>query len=333
MFRSSEAAARAHIADLERRIAELKEHASDREDVHEKRVRKLEAELERLQRGERPRHLGWRILGVLVGIVIVLAMIGFVMRSKPDDPDAACNDGDAAACLARGYELRPVDPAGAERKFRRACDLGSLEGCGETGWLLMARGDWAAAEPLLLKACEANYLRSCVNVGVLVGKRDDPRSETFARKACDGGDALGCSNLAGVYDKKGDLKKALEVAGKSCDGGSPFGCAELAWYELKDKKAKEALKHATRASQINPDLSKVQVNLGYALAIDGEVEEAIRRFRRGIELEDKPGNERTFNDKPWAALVRTNLEYLKTVYPDRTKELDAILQRQREWNP
>ena len=332
MFRSSEAAARARIADLEREIGELKEQATDRQEEHAERIRRLESELERARRGERS-HLGcWIAAGVFV-LLVAGAWIGIAMLLRSPSLDEQCKDGEALACVTRGYEVRSADPAQAERLFLQACDLGSVEGCGEAGWMKMARGDWAGAEPFLLKACEANYALSCVNVGVIVGKRNDPRSEEFARKGCDLGSALGCSNLAGVLDGKGQLKKAIEVATKACDQGTPFGCADLAWYELKDKKPKEALKHATRASQINAEQSKVQVNLGYALAVDGEVEEAIRRFRRGIELENKPSLERTFNDQPWAALIRKNLEYLKSVYPEREKDFGAILQRQREWNP
>lgn len=332
MFRSSEAAARARIADLERDIAELKEQATDRQEEHAERIRKLEAELDRARRGERS-HLGcWIAAGAFV-VLIVAGWITIAFLLRTPSLDEQCKDGEALACVTRGYEVRNTDPAGAERLFLQACDLGSFEGCGEAGWMMMARGDWAAAEPFLLKACEANYALSCVNIGVIVGKRNDPRREEFARKACDLGVALGCSNLAGVHDEKGELKKALELAAKACDMGTAFGCADLSWYELKDKKPKEALKHATRASQIQAEQSKVQVSLGYALAVDGEIEEAIRRFRRGVELENKPTNERTYNDAPWAALVRKNLAYLKTVYPNREKDLEAILQRQKEWNP
>jgi TPR repeat protein len=331
MFRSSEAAARARIADLEREIGELKEQASDRQEEHVDRIRKLEEELDRARRGERS-HLGCWIAG---GVVVLLAGagLGIALLLRSPSLDEQCKDGEALACVTRGYEVRSSDPTQAERLFLQACDLGSIEGCGEAGWLMMARGDWAAAEPFLLKACEANYALSCVNIGVIVGKRNDPRREEFARKACDLGSALGCSNLAGVMDDKGQLDKAIELATKACNQGTPFGCADLAWYELKDKKPKDALKHATRASQINAEHSKVQVSLGYALAVDGEVEEAIRRFRRGIELENNPSNERTYNDQPWAALVRKNLEYLKTVYPDREKDFAALLSRHKEWNP
>src|SRR5262245_54705977 len=184
MFRSSEAAARARIADLEREIAELKEQATDRQEEHGQRIEKLEAELARARKGERSQLGCWIAAGVFV-LFLVGAGVGIAMGFRTPSLDEQCKDGEALACVTRGYEVRSADPAGAERLFLQACDLGSIEGCGEAGWMMMARGDWARAEPFLLKACEANYALSCVNIGVIVGKRNDPRREEFARKGCD----------------------------------------------------------------------------------------------------------------------------------------------------
>lgn len=336
MFRSSEAAARARIADLERQIGELKEQASDQAEAADEQVKELEAELERLRQAKAPRSRArWAVFAVIAAAIVGGIIMVAVGRRVPDnDLDAKCRARDVAACVDLGYQLKATDPIGAERAFRSACDLESPAGCTEIGWIAMARGDFATAEPLFQKACDRDYARACVNLGLILGKRKDPKAKEYARKACDLDDALGCSNLAGIADDEGNLAKAIELGRKSCDKGSPFGCADLSWYLLKDKKAKEALQQATRATQINPELPKVQMSVGHAVLIDGDVEEAVRRYRRTIELEEKPGgSERTFSDKPWGAIIRQNLEHLKTVYPDRAKDIDSVLARRKEWAP
>jgi tetratricopeptide (TPR) repeat protein len=333
MFRSSEAAARARIADLERQLSEQREVADDQREAAEERVKALQAELEQLKAGQRQGGgwCGWAALGALA--LVVTGTIVFVKQSDRD-PATRCADGEADACVEQADLLKATDRLGAEKLYARACELGSVYACAEDGWLKLSRGDWAAAEPVLRKACEANNARACVNFGVLLSKRDDPNAEAIAGKACDLGDALGCSNLAGLRDDKGDLKQAIELAKKSCNQGSPFGCADLGWYLLKDKKVAEAVKQANRAQQINPNLPKVQINLGYVLLVDGDVEEAVSRFKKGIAMEGgRPTDERTFTDKPWATLVRENLEYLKGVYPDRAADIDTVLKRRKDWNP
>ena len=58
----------------------------------------------------------------------------------------------------------------------------------------------------------------------------DKAFESF-KKACDGGDMLGCSNLGSMYaDGKGvekDLGKAAELFKKACNGGEMLGCRNL----------------------------------------------------------------------------------------------------------
>ena len=58
-----------------------------------------------------------------------------------------------------------------------------------------------------------------------------------AKKACDGGNAIGCFNLGTMYDSgrgvKQDDFKAKELFGKACDGGDAGGCKN---YSILNKR-------------------------------------------------------------------------------------------------
>ncbi|MCI7582086.1 tetratricopeptide repeat protein, partial [Campylobacter sp.] len=51
------------------------------------------------------------------------------------------------------------------------------------------------------------------------------------KKACDGGNMLGCSNLGTMYAKgsgvEKDFSKAKQLFKKACDGGDMDGCRNL----------------------------------------------------------------------------------------------------------
>ncbi|MCI7024230.1 MAG: hypothetical protein MR964_08450, partial [Campylobacter sp.] len=68
-------------------------------------------------------------------------------------------------------------------------------------------------------------------VVLLVGDKSGIESSFGAKKACDGGDMLGCSNLGSRYaignGVEKDLGKAVELFKKACDGGNMPGCYNL----------------------------------------------------------------------------------------------------------
>ncbi|MCI7024032.1 MAG: sel1 repeat family protein, partial [Campylobacter sp.] len=68
-------------------------------------------------------------------------------------------------------------------------------------------------------------------VGDTVLDKSDIESSLGAKKACDSGDMLGCSNLGSRYaignGVEKDLGKAVELFKKACDGGNMPGCYNL----------------------------------------------------------------------------------------------------------
>src|SRR6185503_14940843 len=81
----------------------------------------------------------------------------------------------------------------------------------------------------------------CVGQGVLIAAAQtadgDRRALELYRRACDGGHADGCNDLAMMIaagrGEPLDLVRAFELASKACDGGSAAGCANTA-YALLD---------------------------------------------------------------------------------------------------
>jgi len=60
---------------------------------------------------------------------------------------------------------------------------------------------------------------------------DYKKAASLYQKACNGGNAVGCSNLGNMYhDGEGvrqDYKKAASLYQKACDGGDATGCTAL----------------------------------------------------------------------------------------------------------
>ena len=68
-------------------------------------------------------------------------------------------------------------------------------------------------------------------VGDTVLDKSGIESSLGAKKACDSGNMLGCSNLGSRYaignGVEKDLGKAVELFKKACDGGDMDGCRNL----------------------------------------------------------------------------------------------------------
>ena len=79
-----------------------------------------------------------------------------------------------------------------------------------------------------------------VLVGYVVLYKSGIESSLGAKKACDSGNMLGCSNLGSRYAignrVEEDFSKAAELFKKACDGGDMHGCRSLDFtYRLKVK--------------------------------------------------------------------------------------------------
>jgi TPR repeat protein len=159
----------------------------------------------------------------------------------------ACDAGDAAACNAAGEGILERDRSKAEEYRRKACDLGSGEGCLYlAGYVREGRNDRAAESEALyrrgvelhIKACARGDARACYGAGVAVSRDDEARALSYYRDAahrwqaqCDGGQAEACYRLGAAYrNEKGvpfDADRARRLLDGACSNGIGDACVEL----------------------------------------------------------------------------------------------------------
>ena len=155
------------------------------------------------------------LLMIAVGVTTVLFGTG-VVRLRPAD---AIPCADAAACEA-------------------GCAKGRAPDCTQAGLIYLqgagVERSPARAHDLLRSACAANDPPGCTALGALLlqGGAAIPASDVRAifGKACDGGDAMGCNNLANLYDSEPDRDpaRAWALYQKACERGSGMACSTAA---------------------------------------------------------------------------------------------------------
>ena len=127
----------------------------------------------------------------------------------------------------------PRDAAWAAGAYKRACDLGEAVGCTHFGVLLMqgtgVKRDEAAATEALGRGCELDDARGCALVALnhlRAGRYRD--AADASQRACDGGQALACANLATMYGRgeglHRDEARARKLLTRACELGLKAAC-------------------------------------------------------------------------------------------------------------
>lgn len=160
-----------------------------------------------------------------------------------------CEAGSGDACLEHGKLLFHAGDKAGVAEIERGCTLGSGRAC-----LYLAEHEKRPARQLALlqQACDQGSAHACEELA----ERDHTHASELYRKACDGGDALGCSHAgadrrasdkAGAYADfvdacEGDIldscvsagelasepAKARDLFSRACDGSVAAGCSSLA---------------------------------------------------------------------------------------------------------
>jgi TPR repeat protein len=176
--------------------------------------------------------------------------------------ERACLAGCPSGCFNRARVLltgegAPQDVPAALARFDRACEQGDLGSCdyraivfesatdlpGLSGTKLMR--DPVRAERLYRKACDGGYASSCANLAVFLERRGNVDAgvvQGLYGKGCDTGNAAACSNLGLLLETSGDGAGARSKYAAACDAGSPDGCGNL-------KSMNEGSLSRTRTSQ------------------------------------------------------------------------------------
>ena len=191
--------------------------------------------------------------------------------------DAACAEGDAAACNQLGYRVRQgqyvlADWRRAADLFRQACDGGEPEGCVRLARMHVHRAaqrrgvalDSAVAETLFQQGCDGEALVGCTDLaGLYVGRTVADttgatdlygRAAGLYERACEGGEMTGCTRLGALYGEgrgvAGDPDRAADLHRRACDGGTQLGCAHLGQsYESGQGVERDAVRAAALYEQ------------------------------------------------------------------------------------
>ena len=159
---------------------------------------------------------------------------------------------------------------------------------------------------LIMFACEGGITEECMRRGLATYEVEPEQAARLWRVACQGGDALGCTNL-GVLHEEGigmdaDFGEAARLYRRGCDGGNAVGCTSLGVLHQEGIGMDADFGEAARLYRQGCDGGDARgcTNLGYlhanGIGMDADFGEAARLYRQGCD----GGN----------ALGCTNLGYL-----------------------
>ncbi|MBX5483966.1 MAG: sel1 repeat family protein [Myxococcaceae bacterium] len=211
-------------------------------------ARAVDAEAKSLSRAlqrrsaERRRWRGATVVGVLLIAGAAWALRTGIARHPRA---AACEAGDAAACVELGRWYGTRDPARAEALLRAQCDAGVADGCAALGELWLDplflppdHGPRPVAE-VLDRACTLGAGRSCERLGELYEKgdwlrhvdADLSRAATAYERGCSLGAGEACTNWGYALSKgrgvAADEARAATVYQRACSLGNAMGCNNL----------------------------------------------------------------------------------------------------------
>jgi TPR repeat protein len=180
------------------------------------------------------------------------------LLERPHSLEAACDQGDGAACaeagmiwkigkagmdkdaergtslLAKGCELGDGTACFWLEEFETSCQLGHGPGCAALAQSLTDANDLEAAADAEERACELGEGRSCHLLaghyrGRAEGAADMQRAMRYYEKACELGEGTSCAVASSNYDLgelgvERDPGKAAALAVRACRFRHPKGC-------------------------------------------------------------------------------------------------------------
>lgn len=180
--------------------------------------------------------------------------------------DAACHGTAPRWCTNLGFlalgdgEITDAKRETARVLDQRACDAGVLVGCTQVAVLEieMRKLDPKIYIGQLDALCGKGEAGACAQAGLdlFLGERgltkDEPRAIALLRKACDGGDSLGCYDaaLVGIEHVPQDPDAISRDFIAACDRGYGKGCISIGRDLMKRGLVAQALPYAERACQI-----------------------------------------------------------------------------------
>lgn len=136
-------------------------------------------------------------------------------------------------------------------------------------------GDYESALGLFAQSCEQGNAAGCFGTGLIYmygassGMPEPQKAANYYYKACTGGDAVACANLAMAYDNgqgvKEDKVQAAQLYEVACQGGDSLGCTNAGWMYANGvgvkKDYQKSLAYYNSACQLGSDLGCYNLGL------------------------------------------------------------------------
>ncbi|WP_110558075.1 tetratricopeptide repeat protein [Helicobacter cinaedi] len=137
------------------------------------------------------------------------------------------------------------------------------------------QGDYESALQLFMQSCDQGNAAGCFGSGLIYmygansGVPNPQKAVDYYYKACVGGDAVACANLAMAYDNgqgvKEDKDQAAQLYEVACQGGDSLGCTNIGWMYANGvgvkKDYQKALAYYNSACQLGSDLGCYNLGL------------------------------------------------------------------------
>lgn len=139
----------------------------------------------------------------------------------------ACQWKHADSCFSLAQDLDELSSEEAVPLFKRACDLGSIEGCQRYGNHVYKKGNEVQAEIYWTRSCNASNAEGCFALGnlrLIQGKTND--AIEYFSKICTAQVGLGCVKLGFAFlqqEKTSLAKRSFETG---CSTGDAEACRQ-----------------------------------------------------------------------------------------------------------
>lgn len=229
-----------------------------------------------------------RLLGTIIGIAVILSIAfaepqesdGAVVSTAPQglvdtQTSQAPSANENPNGLLGATPLTPSNEIGATPLDDMLSQVNDSNAALKSAMEFAKNGDYQNALDLFARSCEQGNAAGCFGSGLIymyganTGIPDKQKGAQYYYKACVGGDAVACANLAMAYDNgdgvKEDKAQASQLYEVACQGGDSLGCTNIGWMYANGvgvkKDYQKALAYYNMGCQLGSDLACYNLGL------------------------------------------------------------------------
>ena len=193
----------------------------------------------------------------------------------------SCESGNQLACQFIGtYSFYKGKLNEAYGTLSKSCEQGNSQAC-----YLQGLANQKGSQKFFTDACNADHKMACNALIASYGNLTTGASLAYAR-ACDGGSADACMQLANSAINNDDMATAQQAYDKGCKLKSPLGCERLAVLDMQNGRYDNAIKNHIKACSMNSGTSCTQLAFAYTegVGVPKSTAKALTYFQRACKL-------------------------------------------------